>query len=167
MSLPIKIGGYVIVYGCTLISEQDARDTFMNPKLQHRLKSIGIKAFSYAFIYIALMLLVSLFGQKWAGGGLSQILSMGAIFGVLMGLWEWYYKKRLYLQSTDYQTIADELKRLGFTITQDNGKTIFFTRKAYEKFGFSEEIMIHKTSEWIEIEGVKKYIRHLKKFVEN
>ena len=137
----------------------------MDKKLQHRLKSIAIKAFSYAIVYIGLMLLVSLFGQEWAGGGLSQILLVGAIFGVLMGLWEWYYKKRLYLQPTDYQTIADELKRLGFTITQDNGKTIFFTRKAYEKFGFAEEIIIHKTSEWIEVEGINKYIQHLKKLV--
>ena len=134
----------------------------MSKPQQRRIQKAVLKGFKYATFYIFLMLLISLIGQKWAGGGLYRIISIGIIFGTLLGSWELYYKKSLYLKAAQLPKIITELEQLGFKQNQDfeAGKGMHFVRKAYEKLGFTEDIYLFKTKEWIEIEGIQKYIRH-------
>ena len=134
----------------------------MNKKQQRRVQDAALKGLKYTSFYILMMLLISLVGQKWAGGGLRNIITIGIIFGTLLGLWELYYKKSLYLKLEQLPMVITELEQLGFKQNQNFKKTkgLHFIRKAYEKLGFTEDIYLFKTEEWIEIKGIQKYIRH-------
>lgn len=136
----------------------------MTIKRQRRIKVAALKGAKYAFFYIALMLLISLFGQKWAGGGFINIVTIGLLFGVILGSWELYYRKIVYLKTEQQNEIIAELQRLGFkqnpNFTDKNN--LHFVRKAPEKLGFMEDIYLTQTTEGIELESIQKYVRHFK-----